>query len=494
MDKLRKVIIFAGTTEGRIIAEALENYDNVEIHVATEYGKHLLPDSREGYRVVAGRMDKKQMMKMMSEDENQELLDPKPIVIDATHPFAVEVTENITTAAEMTNSEYYRVLREEADDEEWQNKFNDNVIFAEDIEDAARILNDMGQRALITTGSKELLPFTRVKNYGELLTIRILPLKGALRAATAMGFEGQHLICMQGPFSVDMNRALIRQCDAKILVTKESGMEGGFKEKLIASEKENIRVIVVKRPRQSAGYSIPEMFEILSEKGLPIVVPEGVDLEELKAMDREKLKNLKIADEKKEKPIEENSLKVKEVTKGNKGKNLCGTREKINRDEEIPRKWFPVFLDSSDKNVLIIGGGKIAERRVETLLKFQCSVTVWAGEITDKIREMEDSGEIRVNIRYFNGDNLHQMDFSKYNIIIGATSDKRLNAYIAKKAIHEGKLANDAGCKENCNFYFPAVSLKDNITVGIGAQGSNHKVVSHVRKEVDGLLKRIMKN
>lgn len=510
MDKKRKVILFAGTTEGRIIAEALENYDNVEIHVATEYGKQLLPESREGYQVIAGRMDRKQMMKVMSEDENQELLNPKPVVIDATHPFAVEVTENIMAAAELTNSEYYRVLREEADDEEWQNIFNDNVIMADDIEDAARILNKMGQKALVTTGSKELLPFTKVKNYQELLTIRILPLKGALRAAAAMGFEGQHLICMQGPFSVDMNRALIRQCDAKILVTKDSGVEGGFKEKLIACEKENIRVIVVKKPRQVAGKSIPEIFEILEERGFSVAVPKGIDLEQMKAMDTEKISEMsmkkEVADDKNSNLEKNKKTQVTDEEKNlqNTGeKNTEGRKKKIkrvsekiknNKENEEPRKWFPVFLDSSDKSVLIVGGGKIAERRAETLLKFQCTVTIWASDITDKIREMENSGEVRVKIKHFNSDNLHELDFNQYNMVIGATSDRRLNAYICKKAKYEGKLANDAGCKENCNFYFPAVSLKDNVTIGIGAQGSNHKVVSHVRGEIDGLLKKILKN
>lgn len=473
MNKLRKIILFAGTTEGRIVAEALENYDNVEICVATEYGKYLLPEAREGYKVEVGRLDKMQMVKIMSQDVKGKILDESPIVIDATHPFAIEATDNIMSAAEMTNAEYYRVLRDEVDDEEWKNEFHNNVILAEDIGDAARILNDMGEKALVTTGSKELLPFTKVKDYKELLTIRILPLKGALRAATAMGFEGQHLICMQGPFSVDMNRALIRQCDAKVLVTKESGLQGGFREKLVASEKEKIKVIVVKKPRQVAGCSIPEIFEMLESKGVPIVIPKGVDLEKLKAMDVEKLKKAsKVVEKSIEKEVEDVEIKRK----------------------KLPRKWFPIFLDSNDKNILIIGGGKIAERRVETLLKFQCTVTVWAGEITDKIREMEESGEVRVKIKHFDSENLHEMDFNKYNMIIAATSDHRLNAYVCKKAKSEGKFANDAGCKENCNFYFPAVSIKDNVTIGIGAQGNNHKLVSNVRKEVDGLLKKILKN
>ena len=477
MDNLRQVILFAGTTEGRLMAEALHTYGNVRVHVATEYGTHLLPDETEGYKVYQGRLDENKMIEMINEEENT----VPPIIIDGTHPFATEVTENIKGAAKETGATYLRLLRKEVQMEKWQEEYKDIIIMAEDIEDAAQKLEKLAVPTLLTTGSKELLPFTKVKDFQKLLTVRILPLKGALRAALAMGFEGQHVICMQGPFSVEMNIALIRQTKAKVLVTKESGMEGGFLEKLEACKKENIKAIVIKRPLEECGYDAYEIGEILKKEGILIDTsnfPQTKSIENINESDKKLLaKKLseKKTPEKTQKKIQD---RIQEKTAETNGL----------------KRWFPAFLDSKGKNTLIIGGGKIATRRAETLMNFQSSLTIWSDKVSDKIKEMEKDGEVRVKLNKFNWENLDQLNFDKFEMVIAATNDEKLNKYICEKAKNQGKLANNVSDRENCNFYFPAVSLKKNVTVGITSQGNNHKLVSQVRKEVDGLLKKIIKN
>ena len=469
MKNLRQVILFAGTTEGRLMAEALKEYGNVRIHVATDYGKHLLPEETEGYKVYEGRLTEEEMVKIIYEDKpcNEEGLEEHqwqpPIIIDGTHPFAIEVSENIKGAAEKTGAKYLRLLRKEVEIQRWEEEFKNNIIKADSIEDAAKILEQLNLPALITTGSKELLPFTKIRDYQNLFTVRILPLKGSLRSALAMGFEGNHIICMQGPFSVEMNIALIRQANAKVLVTKESGTEGGFLEKLEAAKAENIKVVVIRRPFEEIGYHVEEIKNILKSEG----ILQG--------------------------KVEKNPEEKAEKNPDNKP--ISASKKTMDTNKELsPKRWFPIFLDSSNKNTLIIGGGKIATRRAETLLHFQTTVTIWSEKISNKIREMEKDGEVRVKIEKFSWENLEQLDFSKYQMIIAATNDEKLNKYICEKAKNQGKLANNASNRENCNFYFPAISLKKNVTVGISAQGNNHKLASQVRKEVDGLLKKIIKN
>ena len=457
----RKVILFAGTTEGRVIAEAMGEHKNAEIHVATEYGKNLLPNSKDGYKVCDGRLNQEAMVKIMGSTETEisasdenilEANKDKPLVVDATHPYAVEVTENIKKAAEETGAEYYRVLRGEDSQVDWKNQFKDQIIYAENIQEAADILDRLGEKGLITTGSKELMPFTKVKGYKELLTVRILPLAGAFKSALDAGFEGQNLIAMQGPFSVEMNRALIGQTGAKVLVTKESGKQGGFIEKLMACAEENIKAVVIKRPSKENGYTVAEMLDILENKGVKI-----------------------------SRPVEGNTLE------NNGTKDLLLKNQPLGNNENLKR-WFPVFEDSKGKNVLIVGGGAIATRRVETLIKFQCHVTVWAKEVSEKIEKIKENGQVEVSVRELETDQVENIDFNQYHMIIAATDNIKLNEEICRKARKLGKLFNDAGCKENCNFYFPAVSVKGNVTVGINGQGKDHKLVRQVREDIDKLL------
>ena len=451
--KQRKVVLFAGTTEGRLIGQALVEHGNVEIHVATEYGKDLLPDDGLGYRVCEGRLDLEDMVRIMDDAvrDGQALGQAIPLVVDATHPYAVKVTENIKKAAEKTGAEYFRVLRGESSETDWKEQFKEQLIFAESIENAAEILSELGEKALITTGSKELLPFTKIEGYKELLTVRILPLAGAFQAAIDGGFEGRNLIAMQGPFSVDMNRALIKQVDAKVLVTKESGKQGGFLEKLVACKEENIKAIVIKRPTKETGFNVFEMLDVLESKGVKIV----------KSTD---------------------DVEVEQVA------SCCDGMGLFEKNESSLKRWFPIFMDSQNKNVLVVGGGSIATRRVETLCQFQWNVTVWAESVSDKIGKLEQEGKVAVEVKTVESCQVSQMDIDKFNMVIGATSDKKLNEEICRRAKEKGIFFNDAGCKENCNFYFPAISLKDDVTVGINGQGRNHKLVRQVREQIDGLL------
>ena len=213
-----KVLLFAGTIEGRMVAEFLRKHEiRTWVCVATEYGGSLIPEDAV-IHVSEERLNQQQMEALMRRLEGV-------LVVDATHPYAAEVTANIRNAAKRTGCEYLRLLREAEEGDGCSH------IYVDSVQKAAEWLNEHEGAALLTTGSKELAAFTRVKDYEKRLYARVLSLPKVAAQCAELGFTGKHLICMQGPFSAEMNRAMIRQYQIKYLVTKDTGAAGGFPEK-----------------------------------------------------------------------------------------------------------------------------------------------------------------------------------------------------------------------------------------------------------------------
>ena len=101
-----------------------------------------------------------------------------------------------------------------------------------------------------------MVAYTNVEHFKERLYARVLPMTSVVEQCIALGFQGKHLICMQGPFTVELNQALLKQINAKYMVTKDSGSNGGLDEKLEAAKKANAIPIVIGRPTQETGYSL----------------------------------------------------------------------------------------------------------------------------------------------------------------------------------------------------------------------------------------------
>ena len=118
---------------------------------------------------------------------------------------------------------------------------------------------------MLTTGSKELEAYTAVQDFQTRLFPRVLPTASVLEKCAALGFPGAHIIAMQGPFSQAMNAALLRETGAEILVTKDTGVSGGFAEKVAAAEEVGAKVLVIARPRVENGKNQAEMQAFLTD-------------------------------------------------------------------------------------------------------------------------------------------------------------------------------------------------------------------------------------
>lgn len=245
---MKRILLFAGTTEGRQVAEfCAEHGISVLACVATEYGEHLLPESGQ-VEVHRGRMDENAMLAMMEKESFS-------VAVDATHPYAVCVTENIKAACQKTGLSYVRLLRSESGGA-WREA--SSVVYRNTVQEAAAFLEGTKGPVFLTTGSKELEAFASMEDFAERVYARILPIPTMIQHAMDLGLPGSHIIGMQGPFSREMNEAMFRQAGAVYLVTKESGRTGGFSEKMEAAVSLGMTAVVIGRPAHETGVSLEE--------------------------------------------------------------------------------------------------------------------------------------------------------------------------------------------------------------------------------------------
>ncbi len=245
---MSKILIFSGTTEGRELSEWLSsNGLDVTARVATEYGAKVC----NGINVDVGSCGGAEGIARTINEGRYDL------VIDATHPYASRITEHIREACGRTGTELIRIKRNASD--------MDDVITAPSVDDVPKILDGLEGNILVTTGSKEADVYTRIKDYEERVFIRVLPTPSSLDRCIELGYPNKNIICAQGPFSTEMNEAMLKQYDISYLVTKDSGDAGGFDAKYEASKRAGVKMIVIGRPVDD-GISYDEVIDILSSR------------------------------------------------------------------------------------------------------------------------------------------------------------------------------------------------------------------------------------
>ena len=138
------------------------------------------------------------------------------------------------------------------------------------------------------------------------------------------------------------------------------------------------------------------------------------------------------------------------------------------------KRFFPMFVDLSDKKIVVVGGGNIATRRIKTLLQFTRNIT--APKTTMELHELGKAGFVNLINRP-----VKRSDFAMAFMVIAATNDWKLNDEIYRVCKEEGIYVNVADDKSKCDFYFPGIYMQDEVVVGITASGLNHKKARKVR-------------
>ena len=225
-----RAVVFSGTTEGRTFSRALAALGaDVTVCVATDLGAEE-QGSAAGITVRAGRLDAGEMAA---------LLHGAALCVDATHPYAIEATLNIRTAAQAAGVEYHRLLRPAS-------PLPAGSVVLPDAGAAAAYLSDRPGNVLLATGAKELPAFAALDP--ARLYPRVLPTLAGITACEAAGIPHRNILAMQGPFTLELNRALIRQFSIDFMVTKDGGAAGGFAEKAEAAAQCGIQLVVLRRP------------------------------------------------------------------------------------------------------------------------------------------------------------------------------------------------------------------------------------------------------
>lgn len=255
---MKQVIVFAGTTEGRQLSAWLAAAGVETLcSVATEYGE-LLVEKQPHLSVHQGRLLPEEMEQLFAEEG-------KPLVLDVTHPYAVAVSANIKAACEKAGCEYLRLIRPSLMNKN-ACKTAEEIVVVESVEAAVNFLKTTEGSIFVTTGSKELAKFTALPDYQNRVYARVLATTEVVTQCTEAGFTGPHLICMQGPFSKELNLAMLRSIGAAWMVTKEAGRAGGFEEKMTAAKEAGVKVVLIGRPQEQAGLSIEEGVKLLAER------------------------------------------------------------------------------------------------------------------------------------------------------------------------------------------------------------------------------------
>lgn len=233
---MKKVLVFAGTTEGRELAELLADSNiKCSVCVATDYALELMNDKR--LDVHCGRLTEEEMEVLMRDGKFD-------VVVDATHPYAQIVSQNVRQAADMESISLIRLRRSTESAEEGFVSFKTH-------EECSAWLSFQTGNILLTTGSKDLGSYAKNETIKNHLFVRVLPGEESIRLCTANGITGRQIIAMQGPFSAQMNECILREYSIDWMVTKISGHAGGFEEKVEAAKKAGVGVCAILPPSEN---------------------------------------------------------------------------------------------------------------------------------------------------------------------------------------------------------------------------------------------------
>ena len=253
--------VLGGTSDGAALVEALAvRGERTILLAATDYRQSLSTEAEGLTERRIGRLDAAGMEAAFTECRVK-------AVVDATHPFAVEATDNAQRACASLGLPYLRLARASTPIPD-----SDAIAVAQDFEEAAELACRPGARVFLAIGAQNLRPFAaRAGGVGAELIPRVLPRRESIDACLALGIPERNVVALQGPFGKELNEALLRHCRATVLVTKDSGPQGKTVEKIEAALEVGAGVILVRRPSEdSPGYctSVEEVVESLAGRGL----------------------------------------------------------------------------------------------------------------------------------------------------------------------------------------------------------------------------------
>jgi precorrin-6A/cobalt-precorrin-6A reductase len=180
------------------------------------------------------------------------------LLVDATHPYAVEVHATAKKAASRAAIPCLTYVRPGAADQA------EEALVVASHEEAARLAVGFQRPILLTVGSRNIGAYTQeAARTGATLIARVLDCEDSVSACRKAGVAAKHIVTGRGPFGVEDNRASIRRFAVGVLVTKDSGEAGGFPAKVEAARLESCRLIVVGRPELNTDFVFHDLTDLV---------------------------------------------------------------------------------------------------------------------------------------------------------------------------------------------------------------------------------------
>ena len=241
------ILVLGGTSDSLEICDRINKYEDLPytLSVTTSYGEDLA--RKHAKNVITGKLTKEDMVRFIEKNNINK-------IIDATHPYAIEVSKNAIQCAKELNIDYLRYERKSLiEDISYENKY-----IVSSIEEACKIAREKGRNIFIGTGSKNLPKIVEDRN----LIVRVLPTSDVILSCESVGLNADNIIAMKGPFSQSINEEFYKHYNVDIVVTKESGIAGGFLEKVNACETLQIPVVIITREKINYPLVVNEIDEL----------------------------------------------------------------------------------------------------------------------------------------------------------------------------------------------------------------------------------------
>lgn len=236
--------IIGGTTEARELIDRLGNFHDYIVTIATEGGKEFLNTDR----IFIGRLNKDEMLDF-AKDNNIHM------IVDLSHPYAKIVSDNAKLVSKELDIEYLRYVRNRTD-------FKEDEIYLESYQECYDFLSSIKGSVFFTTGSKNIRDFEKIRGKNRFI-YRVLPALESIQICNDNKIHMSDIVAILGPFSKDLNKALLTNYKPDYCVMKDSGDVGGTLEKVLACRELGIKAIIIGRKEEEKSTDLETIEKII---------------------------------------------------------------------------------------------------------------------------------------------------------------------------------------------------------------------------------------
>lgn len=232
----KNIFVLAGTQDGRELAGTLlqEGHD-VTASVVSKYGEELL-QNYSGIKINDKPLNEDELVEFISANNVE-------VLVDASHPYAANASQNAMNACHRADIPYMRYERQQSPLD------YDKAYYVADYAEAAQKAAELGHNIFLTTGSRNLQAFAHAECLQDCnIVCRVLPEPEVIAMCRDLGFSPAQIIAMQGPFSKALNVEMYKKYQADVVITKNSGQVGGTDTKIAAAIELNLPLIIIDRP------------------------------------------------------------------------------------------------------------------------------------------------------------------------------------------------------------------------------------------------------